>query len=328
MKKRLLAFSTLIALSSGVSFGQQEKLLTHFIFDKMSVNPGATGIDNGVCGTMIYRNQWDRVNGAPNSFVFNVDANLQDLQQGSRTVIPGQGIGISFYHDAIGFNRQNNAVLNYAYPIDIPNVGTLSVGVGLGIVNFGVNPLWVPPTDPVANDPNLAGGATSGTNFDMNAGLYFKGRQDYYVGLSTTHISQAELKNLNYSTRRHYFLMGGKRFNLGGNVNKAIDANVMLRTELVKFSADVNVRYIANNTFYGGLTYRTSDAVAFMAGFKALEKNDAKGALKMNLWAGYSYDLTINKLSNISTGTHELMVRGCYFIPPPPITKSKHPRWL
>jgi hypothetical protein len=57
MKKRLLALSAFVVLTMGVSYGQQDKLLTHFFYDKMSLNPGSTGMDDGICGTMIYRNQ-------------------------------------------------------------------------------------------------------------------------------------------------------------------------------------------------------------------------------------------------------------------------------
>ena len=76
----------------------------------MSLNPGATGIEvDGVCATSVYRNQWDRVDGAPNSAVLNVEANMSRFMPG--------GLGISFFHDAIGFNRQNTALLNYSYPL-------------------------------------------------------------------------------------------------------------------------------------------------------------------------------------------------------------------
>ncbi len=96
----------------GFTFAQQDKLLTHWIYDKMSLNPGETGIDDGICGTLIYRNQWDKVSGAPNSAVLNVEANINDY-------IPG-GVGVSFYHDAIGFLRQNN--LNVIIPFLIKPV--------------------------------------------------------------------------------------------------------------------------------------------------------------------------------------------------------------
>ena len=120
------AFSVLLF----TSYAQQDKLVTHFMFDKMSINPGKTGIDmyNGICATSIYRNQWDKVNGAPNSTVLNIESNLSRF-------FPG-GVGINFYNDAIGFARQNTVLLNYSYPIQIGRIGVLGVGVGMGIMNY------------------------------------------------------------------------------------------------------------------------------------------------------------------------------------------------
>jgi hypothetical protein len=104
LNNRLLtaAFSVLFF----ASYAQQDKLVTHFMFDKMSINPGKTGIDmyNGICATSIYRNQWDKVNGAPNSTILNIESNLSRF-------LPG-GIGVNFYNDAIGFARQNTVLLN------------------------------------------------------------------------------------------------------------------------------------------------------------------------------------------------------------------------
>lgn len=322
MKGRLLVLSSFMWLAAGAAFGQQDKLITHFMYDKMSLNPGATGINQGICGTMIYRNQWDKVNGAPNSAVFNVEANLQRF-------FPG-GVGISFYHDAIGFNRQNNVLVNYSFPLHIPGAGTLGIGVGLGINNVGANPNWVPPT----GNPDLSlPAAWSATGFDMNFGLYFKGNQDYYVGISSTHLPASTLtaKNpqaTNFNVARHYYLMGGKRFNKIGGGNGDIDANVLVRTDFVKLSSDINVRYIWNNAAYGGLTYRTSDAVAVMLGADLPKLISGTYNRPDHFLIGYSYDITINKLSSISRGTHEIFMKYCYYLPPVPIAKSKHPRWL
>src|SRR5690554_524749 len=76
--KRLLLITMLLSTGMLYTYGQQDKILTHFIFDKMSINPGATGVgmNHQVCGTMIYRNQWDKFNGAPNSVLVNAEANL------------------------------------------------------------------------------------------------------------------------------------------------------------------------------------------------------------------------------------------------------------
>ena len=76
MNKKFILLTTVLSVISSLSFGQQDKLITHFIYDKMSINPGETGIDDGICATSIYRDQWDKVNGAPNSAVLNIEANM------------------------------------------------------------------------------------------------------------------------------------------------------------------------------------------------------------------------------------------------------------
>jgi type IX secretion system PorP/SprF family membrane protein len=310
MKKKLLLLTTSIAVFSCNLFSQQDKLITHFIYDKMSINPGETGLDDGICATTMYRNQWDKVNGAPNSAILNVEANLTRF-------FPG-GLGISFYHDAIGFSRQNNVLLNYSYPLSLGNAGTLGIGIGVGIVNFGMNPEWVPPTTAVDNSLPVG---FSATNLDMNFGLYFKGN-DFFAGISSTHLNESLLKkpaglvSNEYQVARHYYLMGGKKFRNVGPGD--IDAQLLVRTDMVKYSADVNVRYIWKNIAYGGLTYRTIDAIGLMVGWIPIK----------NFTIGYSYDITTNKLSSVSRGSHEMLLRYCFYLPTPPITRSNHPRWL
>ncbi|MFM7663947.1 MAG: PorP/SprF family type IX secretion system membrane protein, partial [Bacteroidota bacterium] len=228
MKLRISLLGLSFAAVVGSSLAQQDKLLTHFMYDKMSVNPGETGIDEGICATSIYRNQWDKVNGAPNSAVLNIAANMNRF-------FPG-GVGLSFYHDAIGFSRQNNLLLNYSYPISLGNVGTLGAGIGAGIISYSMNPNWIPPQ--TMNDPSLPGTDFSAMSLDLNFGLFLKGN-NYYAGVSSTHLSESELLGastgigtVGYNTARHYYLMGGyKMKNIGpGN----LDFNLMARTDLVK----------------------------------------------------------------------------------------------
>ena len=296
-------------------FAQQDKLITNFMFDKMSINPGKTGVDmyNSICATSIYRNQWDKVNGAPNSAVLNIEGNLERFFKG--------GIGLAFYHDAIGFSRQNNLLLNYSYPIRISNFGVLGLGFGIGIINYGIEPNWVPPT--TATDLSLPVGFAA-TNLDANFGAYFQGK-DFYVGLSSTHLSESLLKKTvadidqNYQTARHYYFMGVKSFD--DVLNGKIDAQVLLRTDLVKYSFDINTRYfftINDNELYGGLTYRNSDAIGVLLGFSPTQK----------FTIGYSYDITINKLASVSRGTHEIVLKYCYAIETPRLTISRNPRFL
>lgn len=308
MKNYLLIFSAL-CFSISLTYAQQNKLLTHFIFDKMSINPGATGVGMPaqVCGTMIYRNQWDKFNGAPNSVLANAEANMSQYFPSA--------VGISFYHDAIGFARQNNVTANYSYHLPLSS-GTLGIGVGLGLVSYGMSPTWVTP-DNNPNDGSLPPAVNEAT-FDANFGLYYMSMNGWYAGISSTHLPAMELTQLNFNTARHYYVMGGYTYGEAFNVSELdLEANLLLRTDLTKFSADINVRAIWDDTFYGGLTFRPSDAIGIMAG------------MNYNAFTfGYSYDITINRIANISAGSHELFVKYCYPLPPIPITKSRNPRYL
>ena len=316
MKLKNLFFTSFLVLIYTSFKAQQDKLITNFMFDKMTINPGKTGIDmnNSICATSIYRNQWDKVNGAPNSAVLNLESNLSSL-------LPG-GIGISFYHDAIGFSRQNNLLVNYSYPIQIGNSGVLGIGIGLGIINYGLDPTWVPPTTSVDNSLPVGWGAT---NLDANFGAYFHG-DDFYAGISSTHLSESLLSeksdaglDQNYQTARHYYLMGGKTFD--EVLNGKIDAQVLVRTDLIKYSFDLNARYfysLNNHDLYGGLSFRNSDAFAILLGYSPVEK----------LTLGYSYDITINKLASVSRGSHEIVIKYCIKIPEKAPKYSRNPRWL
>lgn len=317
MSLRIKILSALLCVVLSHTLAQQDKLLTHFMYDRMSVNPGETGLDEGICATSVYRNQWDKVNGAPNSAVLNVAANMNRF-------FPG-GIGISFFHDAIGFSRQNNVLLNYSYPINLGNIGVLGAGVGVGMMSYAMNPTWIPPQ--TLQDPSLPGSDFSAINLDLNFGLYLKGR-NFYAGLSSTHLSESEILSTStfglnpagYSTARHYYMMGGYKMKDVGP--GALDFNLMMRTDLVKYSVDINSRYFIkkdnNEIGYAGLTYRTSDALGIMLGYNAFK----------NFTCGYSYDITLNKLSSISRGSHEFFVRYCFYLKYPPKTYSTHPRWL
>ncbi|NRA10580.1 MAG: PorP/SprF family type IX secretion system membrane protein [Crocinitomicaceae bacterium] len=329
MKRKLLVLSLIACAISGNATAQQDRAMTHFMYEKMSVNPGATGINfiDGFCGTSIYRNQWDKVNGAPNSAVLNVEGNIDRW-------VANSGVGIAFYHDAIAFTRQNTAVINYSYHIPISGLGQLGVGVGIGITSLGMNPDWAPPQTLV--DPSLPA-AFSQTKFDANFGLYLKANAGYYIGLSSTHIPGPRftdsLVNLSAPTgltsARHYYLMGGHTIQNISQPGDDLEMNLFVRTDLIKTSFDLNARYFWQNKLYGGLTYRMSDAIGIMAGANIFELMDGPTPPRApQLTVGYSYDISVHKLSSISTGSHEMFVKFCYFLPPIPISKSKHPRWL
>jgi type IX secretion system PorP/SprF family membrane protein len=323
MKKKIVLVASVLCISS-LAFAQQDIALTHFSYNKMGFNPGATGIDEGLCFSTVMRNQWDKVNGAPNSVAFNGEMHLPSFD-----INHNAGVGLNVTHDAIGFNRQTNLSLSYSHHFEI-GPGKLGVGISLGMVNFGLSPTWVPPQT-LADAVLPVASSTAG--FDANLGLFYKA-PDWYAGISATHIPGSALgvktgsggtpaASTTYDMAQHFFAMGGYTFKnvAGGN----IDVQGLMQTELTHYSFNINARYIWRDFLYGGLAFRTADAISPMLGVKFVKGQNLRGT--WTGWAGYSYDANIGTISKISNGTHEIALKFCY-IPIIPITKSKHPRWL
>lgn len=325
MKLKLIVLSAFFFSMVGGVFSQQNKAMSHFMYDKMSLNPGSTGSEKGICGTLMYRNNWDKVNGAPNSALFNAEANLD------RTGLP-IGVGLSFYHDAIGFTRQNNLLLNFAWHQPLGNAGKLGAGIGVGFQNLGYNPNYVTPSG--VPDPTLPA-SFSAIGLDLNFGIYWKGRQNYYVGVSAVHLSGSELRQKtttagiinSFKVRQHYYLMGGYKMTNGVGQKGALDFNFILRTDLNQFSPELNVRYIWDEKLYGGISYRNPDAVGIMLGARPFAFMPGNNPMK-SLLISYSYDITVNKLAKISRGAHEILLKYCYYLPPVPVTKWRDVRHL
>lgn len=335
MKKQLLLFALFVG-TIGSSYAQQDKVLTHFMFDRTTINPAATALKkNSICGTFIYRNQWDKINGAPNSGSFNVEADLDQY-------VPHFFAGISFFQDMIGFNRQNFATLNLGYSFSQFLPFDLRAGIGIGIMNHSVQPDWLPPTTGIDNNLNYQG--YSRTGFDANFGLYARhtlteGRRigdSWNFGVSMTHLPAPDLQDpasglvvgspiIGFQTARHMYFMGGYKFDNIVADRDDIDIQFMTQSDLTEWSTQVSVRYMYNDMFYGGLNFRSEEMIGIMAGVNLFE---ATGGTLPPLIVGYSYDFSISRLASISQGSHEIMVKYCHPLPGIPMTISRHPRWL
>jgi type IX secretion system PorP/SprF family membrane protein len=61
---------------------------------------------------------------------------------------------------------------------------------------------------------------------------------------------------------------------------------------------DVNLNFLLSNIFWVGASYRSGDAVVGIVEYQ----------INRQLRVGYSYDYTLSKLRNHSSGSHEFMI--------------------
>ncbi len=311
MKRNLvLIFLTLAVLGSNA---QQDPQFTQWMFDKVSFNPAAAGIDEAHCLTMFFREQWagfEETNQPDGGYGF--DTNPQSTMftyDGFIPVIKG-GLGLTFYSDKLG--QENNTVfrLAYAYHHKL-KTGTLTAGIAFGFFGKKLGNNWV-AIDDYTLDNAIPNEQLSANAFDLNFGLMYNVPQKYYVGLSATHLTESDLDNLSIAVARHYYFMGGADFPLGSS-DFVLRSNLLAKSDFNASIFDINANVLWNNMVWGGVSFRPGDAFAPMAGFQYMWGNETQ-TLKTDhrIRLGYSYDSTMSDLKNYSSGSHEIFLKYCF----------------
>jgi len=309
MKKLLIVLIIAAGIQNVKS--QQDYQFTHYMFDNLSFNPGYAGLNNSICGTMIFRQQWAGFAGAPTTGLINVHAPVQMLRG---------GVGLTYLNDQLGFEKNNIARLSYSYHKSI-GIGTLGIGISAGIIQKSIDATWVTPSgNPWSNDPSISGEQISDVVPDFNLGLFYKTNQ-IYVGLSTTHLGGLEMKDLNIKNVHHYWITAGYNYDVSPDFK--LRPSLLVKSDAASTILDVNVNVLYRDMLWAGATYRLGDAIAPMLGYQYAFTNGAR------LKIGYAYGITTSLLGNYNNGSHDIMLNYCFNLDKPPVLqKSKNPRFL
>jgi type IX secretion system PorP/SprF family membrane protein len=299
MRRGYIILMMLVGLSL---YGQQDVQFTQFTQNKLLYNPGFTGNRGSICLDLLHRSQWVGIDNAPTTQNFNADIPISALRG---------GIGLVITNDQIGFFQDISVGLSYAYQMQI---GSGKLGLGL-MVDFKNKALtsgdWLAP-DGTSGSTDFAIAADGSTALapDLSFGAYYESEKVWF-GVSSTRLIEGEFQLANqfngpsiFRGRRHYYLMGGYNWAIP-NTNWELLPALLVKTDLsAPIAADINLNALYNKRIWGGVSYRTQDALAVMAGYYILP------SLKL----GYSYDLTLSDISATSGGSHEIMLGYCFRI--------------
>lgn len=305
-----------IVFFSSLAVAQQDVQYTNFMFSKFNFNPGYAGMGDGICLNALTRQQWmgykgtDEEGGAPVTYYFTAQSPVKILFG---------GLGLAVTKDVVGFENNTSVRLAYSFHLNLGQ-GKLGIGLQAGFMNKQIDFSKFRPTD--SNDPILQGGQETAMGFDMSFGAIYK-TPKYYAGVSFMQMQNiwnaeaefasgnAKLGNPDYIN--HTFIVGGYDYQLPMAPDFTLNPNVLIKvagTSAAQF--DINLLAWYNKQIYAGVTYRATDAVAILAGYKMVN-----GKLR-GLMGGVSYDVTTSKMRAGTSGTFEVFLRYCFKIVIPP----------
>ncbi len=277
--------------------------VSHFTYDYLRINPGSAGSMDMVCLTGIIRQQMVGFPGNPESFFFNAEAPFSLL--GAQ-----HGVGLSVYQDVLGFNSDINLNLTYAFRFNIGD-GSLGIGIEAGFVDNTIEGFnWITSDGSVA-DEFIPQGDPEGMTLTMGAGIFYRA-EDIYFGVSALHLNNPEVTTVatepgnyesKYNLNRQYYVTAGYNMQLS-NPAWELKPAVLLKSDGIETDMDLNLTCLYNKKIWGGVTYRTGEAVVGMIGIELFE----------GFKIGYSYDVQTSALINHTQGSHEFVLNYCFKI--------------
>jgi len=275
---------------SYAAMAQQEVMFTQYMFNGLALNPAYAGSHESVSMTLLAREQWSGIEGAPSTQTFSIHSPI------NRKNI---ALGLQVIHDKITVFNQYGVNASYAYRIPVQN-GKLSLGLQAGFTSYQAD-----LTDLTTEQGNsqIFGSDVSKFLPNFGAGIYYYAKK-YYLGFSIPQLISNGLTedvvgvDSDARQRRHYFITGGYVFDLSRHVK--LKPNALIKAvQGAPVEIDLNANVLLHNVLWLGLSWRSFADI------------DALLELQVNnqLLIGYSYDFAnTTDLRRVNSGSHELML--------------------
>jgi len=301
--RKLVSILAFIVSVSGL-FAQQDPQVSLNKYNLLPVNPGFAGSNGAICASLLFRQQWIGFDGAPRTMIFSGDMAIPSISS---------GVGMNIMSDNVGFEKNTYVNFQYAYRLKIGE-GSMGLGLGLGMINKAMDGDWITP-DKLNNVPGgqnpYSDPSIPHTNakivFDADFGAFYRAKDDkIYGGLSSTHLTQPELKYESGKmpfVRRHYYVIAGSVIQMPDK-NWGLLPSAFMKYDGATAQYDLNLLVEYRRQFRGGLSYRFGDAIVAMVGFTT----------QSNITFALAYDITTSKLHSYESGSIEFMAKYCFTI--------------
>ncbi|MEO1486989.1 MAG: type IX secretion system membrane protein PorP/SprF [Bacteroidota bacterium] len=284
-----LVFLTIALLMGVALYGQQDPQYTQYMYNTLNVNPAYAGSRGHLSALLMHRSQWVGINGAPTTQVLAVDG----------PVGKNVGLGLVLTNDALGPANEFFIDGNFSYTLRLNDTDKrLSFGLKAGGRLFNVD-----FTEGTTQNPDIAFQNNIENKFfpTIGAGVYYHNSKGY-LGLAVPNFFSEEHYNgqeqVIATERLHYFLIGGKIFNMTPDIQFK-PAFFVKWVPGAPVIADISANAMIRETLTFGVAYRWDDSFSGLFGLQ----------ISPDLSVGYAYDLTTTDLTDYTSGTHEIFLR-------------------
>lgn len=314
-KVNRLIFIILTAVFIGKSSFAQDPQFSQFYANPLYLNPAFAG--SAVCPRLImnYRNQWPSITGTFVTYNASYDQHIDKISG---------GIGLLVTSDRQGEGTVSTNSFSGIYSYRLEVTRTFSIKAALQATYVDKRLAWEKLTfgdqiDPrngfVNNTHEPKPGSTSKGYLDFSTGIIGY-TENFYTGVAVSHLTEPEegyitLNKMPLKITAHagaVIDLQKRKSRTRGLNDLTISPNILFMKQ--RDFNQLNYGFYVNwYPFVSGLWFRqnftNADAMLFLVG---LQQNGFK--------IGYSYDLTVSKLTNMTGGAHEISFALQFQCPP------------
>ncbi|RMG82265.1 MAG: type IX secretion system membrane protein PorP/SprF [Bacteroidetes bacterium] len=312
--KRLIFISLFLII--GKVLHAQDPQFTQFYASPITLNPGFAGNTEQHRISGNYRNQWAAVPTVYRTFSFAYDYSMPEINSGVALMVLSDKAGSGgLYYTNINFS--------YSYHIQLNRKYFIRPGIRFGYVMRGIDVSQL-----IFPDQNVRGTQFSPSQnlivqntqyIDIASGMVFSDSKKFWAGISINHLNQpVDGLRLNSESKMpaEFSFHGGYNYILKtekGKVKTKLTAATQYKAQKQWDQWDIGF-YFNHEPVIVGFWYR---GIPLLKAYeKGYPNNDAFAVLVAysanNFRIGYSYDITISKLTNNfrsgSGGSHEIAI--------------------
>jgi type IX secretion system PorP/SprF family membrane protein len=260
------------------------------MFNGLLLNPAYAGSRDHASGTLLARSQWVGFPGAPKTQTASLHAPSADLKH---------GFGMTLFNDEIGPIAYTGLGAQYAYRILLDKNSSLALGLDGTLAYYRTDYTGLNVED--GGDQILTGNDIRKWLPNAGFGVWYQ-RERMYIGASVPRLIRNNLVQQvtdgdQAKEYRHAYLTAGWVADLSDKV-KFRPSALLKAAPGSGPQLDLNASFLFAEKLWAGVSWRTEDAVVFLAEFWPTKQ----------LRLGYAYDLNTSRLRTFNGGSHELML--------------------